>query len=129
MSIFSACMGKYYDARQHQLNCLIHLRERAQEMYSIVQADSQVPKLENYLEEARLKWVNIVQEHAALAVEVRQVSKLEAEVKELKETIVKLRNVHQAKVEGFRAIHEAEVERLWSAHQIKVERLRALHLA
>ena len=44
--------------------------------------------------------------------------KLDAEVKEIKQTIAKLLSVHQAKVEGFHA-----------AHQTKVEKLRGLHSA
>ena len=94
MSIFGACMAKYCDARQHQLNLLVHLREGAGEIYNKEKSDSRGPLLEKDLEEALLKWVDIVKECASLAAEVRWVSKLEAEVKKLKETIKKLRNAH-----------------------------------
>ena len=53
-----------------------------------------------------------MKEGVALAVEVRQVPKLEAELKELKETTTKLHNTHQAEVKGLCVVHEAEVERL-----------------
>ena len=71
------------------------------------------------MEEARLKWVDLAKEHVALATKVRQVSKLEAKVDELKQTMAKLRRVHQA---GFRAAHDAEVERLRGLHSTEIER-------
>ena len=55
MSIFGAYMVKHYDARQHQLSLLSHLREGARDMYMIVQEKSQVPQLEKELEEVLLK--------------------------------------------------------------------------
>ena len=91
-------------------------------MYNKVQVDSRVSQLEKNLEEARLKWVDLAKEHVALATKVRQVSKLEAKVDELKQTMAKLRKVHQAEVEGFRAAHEAEVERLRGLHSTEIER-------
>ena len=51
-------------------------------MYHKVQAG--VPQLEKDLEEAWLKWVDLAKECTALAIEVRQVLKLDAEVDELK---------------------------------------------
>ena len=48
-------------------------------MYNKVQAESRVPQLKKDFEEARLKWTNLAKEHVALATEVRQLSKLEAE--------------------------------------------------
>ena len=35
--------------------------------------------------------------------------------------MAKLRNVHQAEVEGFLVVHEAEVERLHSLHSVEIE--------
>ena len=49
-----------------------------------MQADSRVPQLKKDFEEAWIKWADLAKEHVALATEVRQVSKLEAEVDELK---------------------------------------------
>ena len=63
-------------------------------MYNKVQVDSRVPQLEKDLEESRLKWVDLVKERAALAIEVRQVPKLQPEVKELKEITTKFHNHH-----------------------------------
>ena len=94
MSIFGAYVAKYCNAGQYQLSHLSYLREGALEMYKKVRADSRVPQLEKDLEEAWLKWANLAKEHAALAVKVKQVPKLEAEVEELKQTIAKLCNVH-----------------------------------
>ena len=53
-------------------------------MYKKMQADSRVPQLEKDLEEATLKWVDLTKEYIALAIEVKQVPNLEAEVEELK---------------------------------------------
>ena len=83
--------------------------------------------MEKDLEEDWLKLVDLVKERAALAVEVRQVPKLEAKVDELKPTTEKLSSVHQVDLEGFRSIHEAEVERVRSSHPDEVERLCGLH--
>ena len=49
-------------------------------MYDKVQADSRVPQLEKELEEARLKWADLAKECLALALEVKKVPKLEADV-------------------------------------------------
>ena len=67
-------------------------------MYNKVQVDSRVPQLEKDIEESRLKWVDLVKERAALATEVRQVPKLEPEVKELKTITTNFCNHHQAEV-------------------------------
>ena len=83
MSMFSAYMVKYNDIRQHQLSCLPYLRERAQELYNKVQANSRVPQLEKDLEEAWLNWVDLAKEHIVLIVEVKKVPKLEADVADL----------------------------------------------
>ena len=79
------------------------MKEGARETYNKVQVDSRIPHLED-LEEAWLKWAHLAKELAALTVEVRQVSKLEAEV------------------EGFRAIHEAEFKRLRVHNGNRMER-------
>ena len=115
-------MKKYCDARQHQLSRLSHLREGAHEMYSKVQTDSRVPQLEKDLEQAQLKWADLAKERADLAAEVKNVPKLEAEVDELKQNISKLRNVHQAELEGLCISHQAEVERLCGLHSVEIER-------
>ena len=47
--------------------------------------------------------------------------KLEAEVDELKQNISKLRNVHQAEIEGLCTAHQAEVERLCGLHSVEIE--------
>ena len=60
-------MAKYCDARQHQLNCLSHMREEARDMYIKVQAESWVPQLEKELEEARLKLDELAKEGNVLA--------------------------------------------------------------
>ena len=52
MSVFGTCMVKYYDAWQHQLNQLAHLREGALEMYNKVQVNSRVSQFEKDLEKA-----------------------------------------------------------------------------
>ena len=83
MSIFGTCMVKYYDAWQHQLNQLAHLREGALEMYNKVQVNSRVSQFEKDLEKAWLKWVDLEKERTALASKVRQVLKLEAKVDEM----------------------------------------------
>ena len=67
------------------------------------------------------KWVDLAKERAALAIKVKQVPKLETEVEELKQTIPKLRSIHQAKVEGLRAAHQTEVERLRGLHSAEIE--------
>ena len=48
--------------------------------------------------------------------------KLEVEVNELKKTISRLRNVHQAEAEGLRTAHQVEVERLSDLHLAEIER-------
>ena len=48
--------------------------------------------------------------------------KLEVEVDELKQTMSRLRSVHQAEVEGFHVVHEAKVERLRNLHSAEIER-------
>ena len=53
--------------------------------------------------------------------------KLEAEVDELKQTMSRLRNVHQAEVEGFHAVHEAKVERLRNLHSAEIEQKDAFY--
>ena len=47
--------------------------------------------------------------------------KLDAEVKELKQTIAKLLSVHHAKVEGFHATHQTKVEKLRGLHSAELE--------
>ena len=76
MSIFYAYMAKHCNSWQHQLSRLSHLREGAREMYSKVQADSRVTRLENDLDKARLKWVDLAKESADLVAEVKKVPKL-----------------------------------------------------
>ena len=69
------------------------MRDGAREMNNKVQADSRVPQLEKDLEEAWLKWVDLAKECTALTVEVKKVPKLEAEVDELKQTILRSRGL------------------------------------
>ena len=107
--------------QQHQLGHLSHIRDMVQEMYNKVQADSRVPQLEKDLKEARLKWVNLTRECAALTAKVKKVPRLEAEVDELKHTISKLRSVQQAEVEGLCTAHQIEVERLCGLHSTEIE--------
>ena len=114
-------MAKYCDAWQYQLRRLSHLREGTREMYSKVQVDSWVPQLEKDLEEARLKRVDLAKEQAVLVVKVKKVPKLEAEVDELKQNILKLCKFHQAEVEGLRTAHQVEVERLHDLHSVEIE--------
>ena len=121
MSIFSAYMAKYCDTRQHKLNRLSHLRERAQDMYSKVQVDSQIPQLDKDLEEAQLKWTNLAKERADLVAEVKKVSKLKVELDELKQNILRLCNVHQAEVKGLHTAHQVMVERLHGLHSEDIE--------
>ena len=98
------------------------MQEDAREMYGKVQANSWVPHLEKDLEEAWLKWANLAKEWAALAVEVKMLTKLEADVAELQKTISELPIAHQDKIEGLRKTHQAEVERLCSLHSTERER-------
>ena len=98
------------------------MRDGAREMYNKVQADSRVPQLEKDLKEAWLKWVDLTEECTALTTEVKKVPKLEVEVNELKQTISRLRNVHQAEAEGLRTAHQVEVERLSDLHLAEIER-------
>ena len=77
--------------------------------------------MEKDLEEAGLNWVDPGKEHVALAIKVDQVSKLKAEVEELKHTIAKLHSLYQAEVEGICAAHQTEVERLRGLHSAEIE--------
>ena len=61
-------MVKYCGTRQHQLNCLSHMREGACDMYMKIRAESWVPQLEKELGEVWLKLVELSKECNKLAV-------------------------------------------------------------
>ena len=109
--MFSSYMAKYNDIQQHQLSCLSHLRERAQELYNKVQANSWVPQLKKDLEKARLKWIDLAQERIFFTAEVKTVLKLEVDVVDLQKTITELRSIHQIEIKRLHSIHQAEIER------------------
>ena len=73
MSMFGAYMTKCCDRQKHQLSCLSHLREGAQELHNKVQAESLVPQLEKELEEGRLKWAEFAKECVVWIVKVKKV--------------------------------------------------------
>ena len=66
-------------------------------MHSKVQVNSLIPQPKKDLEEARMKWVDLIKEKADLTTEVKKVPKLEVEVDELKQNKSKLRNVPKAR--------------------------------
>ena len=80
-----------------------------------------MPQLEKELEEAQLKWANMAKKHLALAIEVKKVLKLEANVTTLKKTIFKLHGSHQVEIETLLYMHQVEVERLCDLHSAEIE--------
>ena len=53
---------------------------------------------------------------------MKKVPQLQAEVEELKHTIVMLRSVHHAEVEGLCIAHQVEIELLHNLHSKELER-------
>ena len=78
------------------------------------------------MEEARLKWVDLAKERAALAAKVKMVPKLEADVVELRKIISEFCTAHQAEIKGLCKTHQAEVERLCDLHSVEIERKDSL---
>ena len=56
-----------------------------------------------------------------MAVEVKKVSKLEADVTALQKTISELCSSHQAEIKTLRWAHQVEVERLHGLHSTEIE--------
>ena len=73
------------------------------------------------MEEAQLKWVDLAKERLALAVEVKKVSKLEADVTAFQKTITELCGSHQDEIKTLRGEHQIEVERLHDLHSTEIE--------
>ena len=76
-----------------------------------------------------MKWADLAKERLVLAVEVKKLPKLEADVTALQKTVFELRGSHQAKIETLHDSHQAEVERLCSLHLAEIERKDAFYEA
>ena len=112
MSVFGACMGKYCDVQQHQLNRLSHLWDEARDLYSKEQVESRIPDLEKEVTGLCQKLSEASKAHEVLGNQIKKIPQLEAKVANLKHANAVQHSVHKAEVEA----HWAEIEHLLQKH-------------
>ena len=96
-------MAKNYDVRKHQLTWLSHLWDDARELYSKAQEEAKALALEREVDELRQKLAEVTRARDVLGHQIKKVSRLEAEVANLKHANIVRLSIHQADVESQRA--------------------------